>query len=90
MPDTITPQAKQHVAQLAAKSIREGMAHMTSLGLPLDALLAGVMGECVRIFAQDQGWEEAAGLCDDLARQARTLAQPGAPALAAAQPAGRA
>lgn len=78
------------VASLAAKGARELIGHLTACGLPLDAVLSGVLGEAVRTFARDQGWSEAAGLCEELARQARTLASPEARRLAAEQPAGRA
>jgi hypothetical protein len=41
----------------------------------LDAVLSGVLGEAARIFAKDQGWSETAALFDEMARQARMLAQ---------------
>ena len=57
---TNTPIDKIAVAGHAAASVRQSVAYLQSLGLPLDAILSGILGEAVRTFAADQGWEEAA------------------------------
>ena len=78
------------VATLAAEKTRDEVQALTSRGLPLDAVRSGVLGEAMRLFARDQGWSDAALLCDELGRQARMLAHPASAKLATARPAGRA
>lgn len=80
----------QLVAAIAAEQTRETIQTLTAKGLPLDSVLSGILGEAVSAFASDQGWGEAAALLEELARQARTLQEPGGPELAGAQVAGRA
>jgi hypothetical protein len=77
-------------AGIAAANTRELILALVKLGIPGEAVLSGIIGEALRTFAEDQGWPETAKLCEELTRQARTLAPPGAFALARAEAAGRA